>query len=182
MNKDEELVWHGQQEKILKRWSEIGSSYRFMHDRAFIHYEKQNFRFALPVIVISTVTGTANFAQGAFPVSWQSYVPLFAGFLNLSAGLITTIAQFLRVYELLEGSRAQVWHGTAYKTSGGLTKAHLFMNKHGRVVSRKKHNTAKKEKRLQKHGYFTRKGKFGAVKKSAKHGKTGKKKSRRRRR
>jgi len=77
-----------------------------MHDRAFIHYEKQNFRFALPVIIISTVTGTANFAQGAFPVSWQSYVPLFAGFLNLSAGLITTIAQFLRVSELLEGHRA----------------------------------------------------------------------------
>jgi hypothetical protein len=101
-----EIVWHGQQENILKKWSEIGSSYRFMHDRAFIHYEKQNFRFALPVIVISTVTGTANFAQGAFPESWQSYVPLFAGFLNLSAGLITTIAQFLRVSELLEGHRA----------------------------------------------------------------------------
>jgi len=101
-----EIIWHGQQENILKKWSEIGSSYRFMHDRAFIHYETQNFRFALPVIVISTVTGTANFAQGAFPESWQSYVPLFAGFLNLSAGLITTIAQFLRVSELLEGHRA----------------------------------------------------------------------------
>ena len=69
-------------------------------------------------------------------------------------------------YELNEGSRAQVWHGTAYKTSGGLTKSNLFMNKHGRVVSKKKHETAKKEKRLQKHGYFTRKGKFGAVKKA----------------
>ena len=103
---DEEIVWHGQQENILKKWSEIGSSYRFMHDRSFLYYEKQNFRFALPVIVISTVTGTANFAQGAFPESWQSYVPLFAGFLNLSAGLITTIAQFLRVSELLEGHRA----------------------------------------------------------------------------
>ena len=77
-----------------------------MHDRAFLHYEKQNFRFALPVIVISTITGTANFAQASFPESWQPYVPLFAGFLNLSAGLITTIAQFLRVSELLEGHRA----------------------------------------------------------------------------
>jgi hypothetical protein len=73
-----------------------------------------------------------------------------------------------KVFELLEGSRAQVWHGTAFKTAGGLTKIHLFMNKHGRVVSKKKHNTAKKEKRLEKHGYFTKKGKFGAVKKSVK--------------
>ena len=102
----EELIWHSQQEYILKRWGEIGSSYRFMHDRAFLYYEQQNFRFALPVIVISTVTGTANFAQSSFPSSWQPYVPLFAGFLNLTAGLVTTIAQFLRVSELLEGHRS----------------------------------------------------------------------------
>ena len=106
MSETEELVWHGQQENILKKWGEIGSSYRFMHDRAFLYYEKQNFRFALPVIVISTVTGTANFAQSSFPLGWQPYVPLFAGFLNLTAGLVTTIAQFLRVSELLEGHRS----------------------------------------------------------------------------
>jgi len=106
MSETEELVWHGQQENILKKWGEIGSSYRFMHDRAFLYYEKQNFRFALPVIVISTITGTANFAQSSFPLGWQPYVPLFAGFLNLTAGLVTTIAQFLRVSELLEGHRS----------------------------------------------------------------------------
>jgi len=31
-------------------------------------------------------------------------------------------------------------------------------------VSKKKHLTAKKEKRLEKHGYFAKKGKFGFVK------------------
>ena len=103
---EEEKAWHSQQEAILKRWSEIGSSYRFMHDRAFSKYSRQNFRFALPVIIISTITGTANFAQGSFPEAWRDFVPLFIGFLNLSAGLITTIAQFLRVSELLEGHRA----------------------------------------------------------------------------
>ena len=74
------------------------------------------------------------------------------------------------------GSRAEVWHGNAKHTSGGLTKAKLFKNKNGRIVSRKKHETAKKEKRLQKHGYFAKKGKFGYVHKS------GKKHTRRRRR
>jgi len=69
-----------------------------------------------------------------------------------------------KVYELLEGSRAQVWHGTAYRTTGGLTKSDLMMNKHGRIVSKTKHKTAKKEKRLEKAGYKTEKGKFGAVK------------------
>ena len=98
--------WHNQQELILKRWSEIGSSYRYLHDKAFHKFNSQNLWFALPVIVISTITGTANFAQGSFPDSWKTYVPLGIGFLNLSAGLITTISQFLRVSELLEGHRA----------------------------------------------------------------------------
>lgn len=77
-------------------------------------------------------------------------------------------------YEFLIGSRAQVWHETAYKTPGGLTRSQLLMNKHGRVVSIKKHNTAKREKRLEKAGYFAQKGKFGAV-----TNKTKKRKSRR---
>jgi hypothetical protein len=71
-----------------------------------------------------------------------------------------------KTYEILTGSRAQVWHGTAYKTAGGLTKDHLMMNKNGRIVSKAKHNTAKKEKRLEKAGFFAEKGKFGAVRKS----------------
>jgi hypothetical protein len=66
-------------------------------------------------------------------------------------------------YEMLMGSRAQVWHGTAYKTSGGLCKHHLMQNKAGRIVSKEKHMTAKKEKRLLKAGYGTKKGKFGFV-------------------
>ena len=64
------------------------------------------------------------------------------------------------------GSRAEVFHGTAKKTSGGLEKRDLLKNKHGEIVSRKKHISAKKEKRLEKAGFFTQKGKFGYVKKS----------------
>jgi hypothetical protein len=67
-----------------------------------------------------------------------------------------------RVFERLVGSRAQVWHETAYKTTGGLTRMDLVMNKHGRVVSAKKHKTAK-------HGYTAKKGKFGAVKLASAH-------------
>lgn len=42
------------------------------------------------------------------------------------------------------GSRAEVWHGTAKHTAGGLKKKDLMKNKHGRIVSRKMHETAKK--------------------------------------
>lgn len=69
-----------------------------------------------------------------------------------------------KTYEILEGSRAQVWHGTAYKTPGNLCKCELMMNKNGRIVSMRKHKTAKKENRLVKAGFLTKKGQFGYVK------------------
>ena len=68
-----------------------------------------------------------------------------------------------KTYKMLVGERASVYHGNAYKTSGDLTKNDLIKNKNGRIVSKDKHNTAKKEKRLIKAGYGTRKGHFGAI-------------------
>ena len=72
-------------------------------------------------------------------------------------------------FERRLGSRAEVFHGKARQTTGGLRKKDLMKNKHGEIVSRKKHLTAKKEKRLEKHGYFAKKGKFGYVKKTPKN-------------
>ncbi len=67
-------------------------------------------------------------------------------------------------FKVLEGSRAMVFHGNAYKTSGGLTKDELKKNpKTGKIVSKKKSQTAKKENRLAKHGWTAKKGKFGAI-------------------
>jgi len=66
-------------------------------------------------------------------------------------------------YNTRIGSRAEVWHGNAFKTSGGLTKSHLLKNKSGRIVSKAKHETARKDNRLVKAGYGSQKGKFGFV-------------------
>jgi hypothetical protein len=67
-------------------------------------------------------------------------------------------------YHVLTGTRAQVWHGTAYKTTGDLTKNNFLQNKSGRIVSSKKSASAKRDNRLVKSGYGTKKGKFGWVK------------------
>ena len=66
------------------------------------------------------------------------------------------------------GSRVQVWHGTAEKTSygkDGLRKKDLVKHK-GRILSRKKHMWGKRHglKQLRDAGYTTQKGKFGAIK------------------
>jgi ankyrin repeat protein len=55
-------------------------------------------------------------------------------------------------------------HGNAKKTSGGLTKSQLKYNKQGKIVSKKASTLAKKNNRLVKAGYVTRKGVFGTGK------------------
>lgn len=96
-------------------------------------------------------------------------------------------------YAMLVGSRAQVWHGTAYKTNPGkkaLTKKHLMQKKDGKIVSKKKSQTAKRQKHLGKYIDLARrrKGKKfqtmkrGMVKNMKKRKNETKKKKRRRRR
>ena len=70
-------------------------------------------------------------------------------------------------YAMLEGSRAQVWHGTAYKTSGGLKKADLKMH-NGRIVSKKKSELAKTQKHLKGHLQPKGSGVFGNITKKRK--------------
>lgn len=82
-----------------------------------------------------------------------------------------------QVFKKTFGSRAEVFHRTAKKTTGGLLKKDLVKNKHGEIVSKKKQVTAKKERRLEKYGYFAKKGKFGYVKKDVKMSKSKKNKS-----
>ena len=69
-------------------------------------------------------------------------------------------------FEVTVGSKAQVFHGTAKHTSGGLTKKDLVQNKHGRIVSRKKMAAGRKAlKYLTRKGYKAKKGTFRLFKK-----------------
>lgn len=59
------------------------------------------------------------------------------------------------------GSKAQVWHGSAKHTSGGLTRKDLMKTKKGRIVSRRKHTIGlRRIKTLHKQGYKPKKGTF----------------------
>ena len=97
--------WHPQQAKLLKSWAEIASSYRWMHNQAYMIYKKKNLNFMLPLIIMSTVAGTANFAQSTFPISIRSYVPQIIGAINLVSAIMTTIYQFLKISEFMESHR-----------------------------------------------------------------------------
>lgn len=98
--------WNQHHEEILRQWGEAAACYRYMHHRSFLMYKRLSLKYNLPVIILSTITGTANFAQTTLPLAWQSSAPSVIGGLNLIAGLIATIMQFLRINELRENHRS----------------------------------------------------------------------------
>lgn len=97
--------WNRQQEEVLKKWGETAACYRYLHYKSYQKFKKLSFRFSLPIIVISTVTGTASFAHETFPHAWRAYVPLVIGTFNLFGGILSTVQQFMKVNELLESHR-----------------------------------------------------------------------------
>jgi hypothetical protein len=97
--------WHEQEMKILKDWAEIAGSYRWMHNITYGIYKKKNLSYMIPIIIISTVTGTASFSLSAFPEGIRAYVPFIIGLFNLIAGLLTTIYNFLKISECMESHR-----------------------------------------------------------------------------
>jgi hypothetical protein len=56
-----------------------------------------------------------------------------------------------KTYKNLSGKRPQVWHGNAYKTSGGLVKADLMKNPWGKIVARHVSQKARKQNHLGKY-------------------------------
>ena len=106
-------MWNEYHENVLRQWGEASACYRYMHHRAFLKFKRLSLRFNLPVIVLSTITGTANFAQNTFPENMRASAPAIIGGMNLIAGLIATIMQFLKINELMENHRtAALGHGS----------------------------------------------------------------------
>ena len=100
-----EIEWTVDHEDILIEWADKAMCFRWLHSRAHALYSKLNYNYTIPVIVISTLTGTANFAQDRVPVAYQGYFVMIVGGFNILAGIITTIQQFLKITQLNEAHR-----------------------------------------------------------------------------
>lgn len=97
--------WKSEEEDLLKEWADKAQCFKWMHLKSHEKYRSKNAWFTIPVIIISTFTGTANFAQDRFPEENKSMVVMGVGALNIIAGIITTIYQFLKISELNEAHR-----------------------------------------------------------------------------
>ncbi len=99
------VEWTSQHENILVEWADKATCFRLLHAREHLNYSRANALFTIPVIIMSTLTGTANFAQDKFPPDIKEYVSMGIGAVNIFAGILTTIQQFLKISELNEAHR-----------------------------------------------------------------------------
>ena len=99
------VQWSTQHEKILIDWADKATCYKWLHEKAHREFAKKNRWFTIPVIVMSTFTGTANFAQERIPPDYVNAFTMGIGSISLIAGIITTIQQFLKISELNESHR-----------------------------------------------------------------------------
>ena len=98
--------WTREQEELLASWSERASGYRWLHSRSEKLYRCRNYTFTIPVIILSTLTGTANFAMDSFvPEENKQLAMACVGGVNIFAGVLSTLQNFLRYAELMESHR-----------------------------------------------------------------------------
>lgn len=97
--------WTTEHEQILVEWADKAMCYRWLHARSNAMFSSLNAWYTIPVIIISTITGTANFATERVPPEWQSMFSMIVGGFNILAGIITTIQQFLKITQMNEAHR-----------------------------------------------------------------------------
>ena len=102
-----DTVWSQECEILLKSWSEKASCFRWLHSRCELKYRRRYYLFSIPVIVLSTLTGSANLGMNSYvPEQHQATATAIIGGLNLFAGILSTLQNFLKVVEHMEGHRS----------------------------------------------------------------------------
>lgn len=100
-----EVTWEPHHDAIFVDWADKASCYKWLHDKSYLKYSGKRNMFTIPVIIMSTLTGTANFALERVPEEYQDICSIAIGSVNILAGIITTVGQFLKLNELTESHR-----------------------------------------------------------------------------
>jgi hypothetical protein len=99
--------WTVEQEELLAEWSDKGLCYRWLHDKTEKKYTRMNAMFTIPIIILSTLTGTASVGLDSFvPVNFQKSAQGIVGGVSILTGIIGTVANFLRYAQGMEAHRA----------------------------------------------------------------------------
>ena len=100
--------WTLEQEILLAKWSDYAACYRWLHDRTEKKLSRYNNAITIPVIILSTITGTVSVGLtglvGDSPTA-QKYGQIAIGAVSLFTGILTTLGNFFRYAQNSESHR-----------------------------------------------------------------------------
>lgn len=99
------VEWSPENEMIMVEWCDVAQCYKWMNSRSHVKYSNLQAWYTIPAIILSTLSGTASFAQASIPDSFKEYAPAIIGSINIFIGILTTIQQYLKISELNEAHR-----------------------------------------------------------------------------
>jgi hypothetical protein len=101
--------WSEQEEYLLALWSDRSLCYKLMNERASRKFHKEHLCFSIPVIILSTLCGSANLAvQSYVPQSEQQMASMIIGLVSIGAGILTTLQNFFASAQKSEAHRNSV--------------------------------------------------------------------------
>lgn len=89
--------WSREVERLMAEWADKAICYRWMHEKTERIYSGKDMAYMFPVIILSTITGAANFAMDSVlsDPDQKKYAQLGLGGLSIATGIISTIANRL---------------------------------------------------------------------------------------
>ena len=102
------IEWSKENEAILIEWCDVAQCYKWLNLRSHAKYAYLHAWFTIPAITLSTITGTASFAQSSLPPPYNMYSPMIIGAINIFIGILTTVQQYLKISELNEAHRVSM--------------------------------------------------------------------------
>ena len=90
--------------KILKGWELEMNTFHLLHEKSSEYYSRLNFYFMIPIIILSSSTGTLGLLNASEPqftfVNDVNIIGIFIGIFGFVTAILTTIHNFLNIQKL----------------------------------------------------------------------------------
>jgi hypothetical protein len=91
------LDWTKSTEELLVSWADISLCYTWIFDKSYRIYNHINYRFTIPIVILSTITGTLSMSLSSVVPETALLTSQFViGSVNIFIGILSTLQNFFR--------------------------------------------------------------------------------------